>query len=405
MKILMIAPEPVIAPRGTPISVVQRLQALSSLGHEVDLLTYPMGGDFELPGVKIHRSPRVPGIGAVKPGPSWRKVVLDIFLFGKALRMLAGGRYDAIHSHEEAAFFAIAVAPLFGSKHIYDMHSSLPRQLLKFNYGRVRPLVGLFSMLEKWTLKRADVVITIDPELAAYVADTSPATPQVMIENLPIQAASNGKFPALDAGALRDRLRIDGKLPIVYTGNFAGYQGLDLLVDAADLVHRQNPDVVFVMVGGIPKRINYWREIVRMRGLEDSFRFVGMVDVEEIPAYLELAEILVSPRTGGTSFPLKIYTYMFSGKPIVATRVPSHTQVLDDTVSMLSGASKEEFASAIIQLASNPLLRSRLGRSAEDFVRHRCDTKNYRRRIEQVIHLVNGTAPAVIAAVEEAETI
>ncbi|MFV1857925.1 MAG: glycosyltransferase [Anaerolineales bacterium] len=387
----MIAPEPVMAPRGTPISVAQRLHALSMLGHKVELLTYPMGEHIEIPNVTVHRSARVPGISDIKPGPSWRKAVLDVFLFAKAIGLLARNRYDAIHSHEEAAFFATLMAPLFGVKHIYDMHSSLPRQLLNFTYGRVRPVVGLFFILERWTLRHADAVITIDPDLAAYVRGISPETPHVMIENLPVQATAYGDTPARDVNGLRDRLGINGKLPVVYTGNFAGYQGLDLLVDAAELVRLENPKVVFVMVGGIPQRIKYWKEVVRSRGLENDFKFVGTVDVRDVPSYLELAEILVSPRTEGTSVPLKIYTYMHSGKPIVATRVLSHTQVLDDSMSMLPAPSKQEFASAIIRLAGEPILRSRLGRSAADLVASRSNPADYLQRVDRVVHLLNGS--------------
>ena len=43
MHILMIAPEPFFEPRGTPFSEYHRLRALSSLGHTVDLVTYPCG--------------------------------------------------------------------------------------------------------------------------------------------------------------------------------------------------------------------------------------------------------------------------------------------------------------------------------------------------------------------------
>lgn len=387
----MIAPEPVMAPRGTPISVAQRLRALSSLGHEVDLLTYPLGEHIDIPRVAVHRSARVPGISDIKPGPSWRKIVLDVFLFAKAIAMLVRNRYDAIHSHEEASFFATLMAPRFGAKHVYDMHSSLPRQLLNFTYGRIRPLVGLFYLLERWTLRHADAVITIDPDLAAYVRGICPETPHVMIENLPVQVTANGNTPARDVNGLRDSLGINSKLPIVYTGNFAGYQGLDLLVEAAELVRRENSNVVFVMVGGIPRRIEYWKEMVRSRGLEDDFKFVGMVDVHDVPNYLELAEILVSPRTEGTQIPLKIYTYMHSGKAIVATRVLSHTQVLDDSVSMLPAPSKDEFASAILRLAAEPVLRSRLGRSAAEFVASRSNPTDYLQRVDRVVHLLNGS--------------
>ena len=302
MKILMIAPEPVMTPRGTPISVAQRLRGLSSLGHEVDLLTYPIGDPIEIPNVTIHRSLRLPGISDIKPGPSWRKAVLDVFLFAKAIVMLTRNHYDAIHSHEEAAFFATEMAPIFKTKHIYDMHSSLPRQLRNFVYGRIRPLVALFSLFEKWTLDHADAVITIDPDLAEYVSNTTPDTPHVMIENLPVQVAGNGNTPVHHVKVIRDKLGINGKLSIVYTGNFAGYHGLDLLIDAAELVSHDNPNVVFVMVGGIPHRIEYWKEVVRKRGLENEFKFVGAVDVHDVSSYLELADILVSPRTEARRF-------------------------------------------------------------------------------------------------------
>ena len=405
MKILMIAPAPVMTPRGTPISVAQRLRGLSSLGHEVDLLTYPIGDPIEIPNVTIHRSLRLPGISDIKPGPSWRKAVLDVFLFAKAIVMLTRNHYDAIHSHEEAAFFATAMAPIFKTKHIYDMHSSLPRQLRNFVYGRIRPLVALFSLFAKWTLDHADAVITIDPDLAEYVSNTTPDTPHVMIENLPVQVAGNGNTSVHHVKVIRDKLGINGKLSIVYTGNFAGYQGLDLLIDAAELVSHDNPNVVFVMVGGIPHRIEYWKEVVRKRGLENEFKFVGAVDVHDVSSYLELADILVSPRTEGTQVPLKIYTYMHSGKPIVATRMHSHTQVLDDSTSMLADPAKEEFAAAIGRLAADPELRDRLGRSAFNSVSVRSNFSDYVQNVDRIVHLLNGFEQVATTSVGTSENI
>ena len=66
MKILMLAPEPFFQPRGTPISVYFRLQALADLGHEVDLLTYHLGEDNAFSGVKIFRTPKLFFIRRIK---------------------------------------------------------------------------------------------------------------------------------------------------------------------------------------------------------------------------------------------------------------------------------------------------------------------------------------------------
>ncbi len=53
MRILMIAPQPFFEPRGAPLCIYQHIQALVTLGYEVDLVTYPFGNDVDLPGLKI----------------------------------------------------------------------------------------------------------------------------------------------------------------------------------------------------------------------------------------------------------------------------------------------------------------------------------------------------------------
>ena len=90
MKILMISPQPFFEPRGTPISVYQRLEALSALGHEIDLVTYHVGKDVEFPNVKIHRVREVKMIQHVRIGPSRAKILLDVLMFFKAIQHVVG---------------------------------------------------------------------------------------------------------------------------------------------------------------------------------------------------------------------------------------------------------------------------------------------------------------------------
>jgi len=171
MKILMIAPQPFFQPRGTPFSVLHRLKALSKLGYKVDLLTYHLGEDVEIDGVTIHRISQVPFVKTIAIGPSKRKVVLDLYVFVKAVRMLRRGHYDLIHSHEEAGFFATYLAKKFNTLHLYDMHSSLPQQLSNFKFTRSGLIRSTFEKLESHTIRNADAVITICPELFDYVKE------------------------------------------------------------------------------------------------------------------------------------------------------------------------------------------------------------------------------------------
>lgn len=387
MRILMIAPEPFLEPRGTPISVYQRVKGLASLGHTIDLLTYHVGQDVCIPGVRINRIPRVPFVNEVRVGPSWYKPLLDVLLVWKAIGLLLTRRYDIIHSHEEAAFFSVFLAFAFRTRHIYDMHSSLPRHLANFNYGNFRPIVKLFELLERLAIRTADATITIGTDLEQHVNDVHPAAEQMMIENMPVQDTT-GVVDQRSVDQLRERLTLEGRFTIVYTGTFERYQGLDLLLDSAKIVKGHHPNVSFLLVGGKPQQVDHWREAVHQRDLADCVHFVGTVPVDEVRAYMELGEILVSPRIEGLSVPLKIYSYLYSGKPIVATNIEAHTLVLDDTIAVLAAPTSDAFAAGIERLIQDHDLRQRLGRRSQQVAVEKYSAQAYLAKLAKIYEVV-----------------
>lgn len=359
----MLAPEPFFEPRGTPISVYLRLQLLSRLEHEVTLLTYHLGQGVELPCVRLHRIPNLRFITRVKAGPSWAKPLLDAMLLGLALKHLLTAKYDVIHTHEEAAFLGMLLAALFRKPHIYDMHSSLPRQLENFQFGSWRPLVKAFELLERWVLRTCHAVITVGADLEQIVRRVKPGARVLQLENLPVHAC--GIRVSLEAVAeLRSRLPLAGRLCVVYTGSLEPYQGLDLLLEGARIVARHEPAALFLWVGGRPDQVRAWRERVKASGLDAHVALVGAVPLAEALAYLETADVVVSPRRGGTTPPLKIYTYLASGKPIVATRSYPHTQVLSAASAILVEPTPEGLADGILKLAGDPALRQAMGAQA-----------------------------------------
>jgi glycosyltransferase involved in cell wall biosynthesis len=352
MHILMIAPEPFFEPRGTPFSEFHRIRALTSLGHTVDLVTYPFGRDVELPGLRITRSLKPPFVSRVRIGPSWAKVPLDALLSLTALRMALTRKYDAIHSHEEGGAIGIVLAGLLRKPHLYDMHSSLPQQISNFGYGRATWLASLFGWVERLMIKRSRVVIVICEDLDDTVKALKLPVPTVLIEN----AAGSGAAPSAGTGlAVRTSLGLPAAAPVVlYTGTFEAYQGLDLLFDAMTRVVAACPDARLVMVGGEPAQVEAARQAVKTRGLSDSVIFTGQRPAEEVPAYLDAATALVSPRSSGTNTPLKIYQYLRSGRPIVATRLRTHTQVLNDEVAILTPATADGLAAGLVQALTDP---------------------------------------------------
>jgi glycosyltransferase involved in cell wall biosynthesis len=386
MQILMISPQPFFQPRGTPFSILWRLKALASLGYKIDLLTYHLGQEIDLEGVRIFRIPKIPFIKNIKIGPSWSKIFLDLFIFIKAIFMLCKKRYDVIHSHEEAGFMSIILATIFKTKHIYDMHSSLPQQLKNFNRFNYKVFYKLFKILERLTINKSDAIITICPDLRNYVSKINSQKFHILIENIPEDSMGlAGGSPAVSR--LKEQYSLNNKSVVLYTGTFEPYQGLEMLIDGIPLVAQEFPGkVVFVLVGGTETQVASLRERAIKNQVEEYVLFTGTVPPEDIPYYLEIAHILVSPRIEGSNTPLKIYSYLRSGKPIIATNLYTHTQVLNPEVALLVEPTKDAFAQGIIHLLRDSKLRDKLANNAAQLAHERYSYGEYLRRTEEIYH-------------------
>ena len=193
----MLAPEPFFEPRGTPFSEYHRIKALVEQGHHVDLVTYPIGANVDLPNLRIIRSVAMPFVKKVPIGPSATKAFLDVLLAVTALRQAMKQSYDAIHSHEEAGILGVWLSRRLGIPHLYDMHSSLPQQLSNFAFSKSRLLLGAFSFMERLVIRRSKAVIVICPQLEETVRAIDADVPTVLIENAP----GSGDAPQEGAGA------------------------------------------------------------------------------------------------------------------------------------------------------------------------------------------------------------
>lgn len=356
----MVAPQPFFRARGTPFSVLHRIRALLRSGHSVDLLTYPFGEDINLPGLRIFRVRRPPFVHDVKIGPSLAKLLLDVPLYLAVARALRSERYDVLHSHEEAAFFGMRLARKHSVRHVYDMHSSLPNQLANFQAYNLGVLRELFQWFENRVLRTCDGVITICSELAEIAARQCGSTPHMMIEN----TADDSKVFGRTKEDVRAKLDLQNKRIVLYTGTFEPYQGLDVLLKGFARVSATYFDAHLLMVGGERAQVEHYTRAARALDLGRSVTFVGTVHPSRIPAFLEAADIIVSPRSRGKYTPLKIYNYLRARRPLVATDLFTHTQTLDSRVALLVPATDEGLASGIERLLQDRALGKRLADAA-----------------------------------------
>ncbi|MBO0794829.1 MAG: glycosyltransferase family 4 protein, partial [Ktedonobacteraceae bacterium] len=364
MRILMIAPEPFLEPRGTPFSVYHRIQALIELGHEVDLVTYPLGREVKLRGLNICRTPLLPFINGVRIGPSLAKVPLDALLFLTAMRRLSKRRYYYIHTHEEAGAMGVILGAIFGCKHLYDMHSDLAQQMSNFSFTRSRLLIRAVAAVQRWIVRKADVVIAICSDLKKAAEQMAPGKPIYLIENVAVDES----LPAVgeeEVERLRERLQLSDGPVLLYTGTLEHYQGIDLLLQSAVQVLQEMPEAQYVLVGGHTPQIRRYKKKAQKLGIEQSVHFLGQRPVEEMPQYTALADILLSPRSEGTNTPLKLYTYLRSGKPVLATSIYSHTQLLTPETALLVEPTAEDLASGSLELLRDPQKAREIGERAK----------------------------------------
>jgi glycosyltransferase involved in cell wall biosynthesis len=388
----MIAPEPFFEPRGTPFSEFHRIRALIALGHQVDLVTYPFGEDVTMPGLRVFRALRPPFVRRVRIGPSFAKIPLDALLAVSVVRRAFSARYDAVHSHEEGGLIGVAVAALRGVPHLYDMHSSLPQQLGNFDFTGSRLMRRIFVAVERLMIRRSRVVIVICPTLEDTVREIDPHARTVLIENAP--GSADEEATREQAAAVRRQFGVSPSTPLVlYTGTFEAYQGLDLLFAAMAIVGRSRPDARLLLAGGKPDQVARARDAARAAGADAAVIFAGERPAAEIPAYLLAGDVLVSPRSRGTNTPLKIYQYLRSGKPIVATRLLTHTQVLSDETAVLTGASPAEFAAGILDALTDSARAADVGRQARRLAETKYSYDAYLERTRQACAALMSTAP------------
>lgn len=399
MNILVVAPQPFFTPRGTPFSVYHRTRIACELGHRVDLLTYGEGADVEIPGCRILRIPAFRWLGPVRVGPSLKKVFLDCFMAVWTFALMLRRRYDVVHAHEEAVAWCRWLKPLFRFRLVYDMHSSLPQQLLNFRFTRSRIIYSIFDKLERSAVGASDAVVTICPALSIHASTMADSGKIVLIENSlfdPVQLAGSeqGRDSTDDiadrAGAADEWVHSRNAEQIIsYAGTLEFYQGIDLLLEAFSVVSRQMPDSGLLIIGGTEQEVAGFSDAAERLSLGNAVHFAGRLPPSETQRLVAITGVAISPRVAGNNTPLKIYQLMAEGIPVVATRIESHTQILNSDIAILSEPSSQGLADAMI-LALRDRQRSReIGERARQWYNEHYSRAVYTSKMIKLLSLVS----------------
>jgi glycosyltransferase involved in cell wall biosynthesis len=180
----------------------------------------------------------------------------------------------------------------------------------------------------------------------------------------------------------------------MYVGNLEVYQGVGLLLEAFATAARHGCQASLVVVGGKPADVAAHQVMAASLGIDDRTRFLGPKPLLETGALVGGADVLVSPRITGVNTPMKIYAYLNAGKPILATDIESHSQVLTDQIAVLAPPSSERLAEAICRLANDPDLRRQLGERAARVAREKYSQDAFAATVRRLCQLIESQTAA-----------
>lgn len=226
---------------------------------------------------------------------------------------------------------------------------------------------------ERAIFQVADRIVTVSENASrgVYAAGAPPFSVRVVpngveIDRFSVAAATALPFPP-------------DSFVIAFVGQFYPWHGVQFLAEAFAIVHGQRPASRLLLVGD-GEQSALVREILARAGVADATYMPGVVGRDEVPGLLAASDVVVSPHAHDDKFvgsPIKLFEYMASGRPIVASDMAQLRTVLDHdrTALMVPPSNPTAIAEALVRLHDDPPLRDRLGAaaSAEARARHSWD--------------------------------
>lgn len=296
--------------------------------------------------------------GAFRVRPFWGVPVSPLELerpvHGLLQTALWGGRYDVIHTRSRSTLWTA---------------SHLGRPVVFETYRRLATTAPRFAaVLARASYRRGFLgVVTHSQESADSLA--SAGVRQERIRVLHNGWDPRSMTPRLERAEARARLGLDPARPlVVYTGNVQRAKGLDSVLALA----ARTPEVGYVIVGGQPAHLEELRAEIDRRGLA-NVATPGWFPATELPPWMFAADVLIIPPTAGplerhgrTVLPMKVFSYLAAGRPILAPDLPDNREVLADGVNarLVPADDTEAAVAALRGLLGDAALAGRLGEGA-----------------------------------------
>ena len=354
----MVAACPFPAPRGTPTRILRLAEGVASYGHSVHVATYHLGEPFETNQFSIHRIGNDARYRRLEAGPSYRKLWVDFKLSRLIKQLLAEQHFDVIHAHHYEGLLAALIGSAGrGMPIVYDAHTLAGVELADYPLGlptATKRWIG--RQLDRRLPKSADWCVTASRTLADELVNNG-AVPASRVTTVANGVESQHFSDVQRKAPMRDRKQL------IFTGNLAPYQGVDILVDAFAALCERRDDTELLILTDDP--VDALRQSVTNRGIGDRVEFASGT-FQELPGWLAAADIAVNPRIRCDGVPQKLLNYMAAGCPIVSFTGSSKHLTDGESALLVDKSDPHAFMTAIDRLLDAPELAATLGRNARE---------------------------------------
>ncbi|MCP5248699.1 MAG: glycosyltransferase, exosortase A system-associated [Candidatus Accumulibacter sp.] len=347
------------------------LREQRALGWQTVQLTTPKQGagsalQEEVDGWLFHRTPNAQGSG----------LLTQMRLTARRLSELAAATGpDLIHAHSPVlnALPSLWVGRRRRLPVVYEMRASWEDAAV--DHGTTvegSPRYRVSRALESLALGRADQVTTICEGLRGDIASRGIAPERITVIPNAVDV-SLFRFGVEPDAALRRSLGLDGAIVLGFAGSFYGYEGLDLLIEAARQMLPRQPKLRVLLVGGGPQEAKLKAQAAAA-GLQDHVVFTGRVAHAEVQRYYELIDVLAYPRLAirltELVTPLKPLEAMAQGRMFVASDVGGHRELVrhGETGFLFPAGDPAALAAALEEVLARRSLWPQIAAQARRFV-------------------------------------
>lgn len=368
-------------------SNIHILELLRNLNKYTDVVLFAPGqkGIEHVSGIKY--VPVIDNKYLVQPSYEF---MLSFYLLYSCIR----NRPEVLYLRQNSfPFFPIALCKTLKIPSIIEVNGLVMDELnvsnsKSFAY-RVFSYLALRS--ERFNYKYCDRIVSVTDKLKDELVKlySVPAEKITVINN----GANTDIFKPLDKKHVRDRLKLDNsKKYICFVGNLAAWQGVEFLVYSAPYILEKCPDVRFLVVGDGAMK-DKLLDIASEIGVSDKFTFTGRIPYEDVPLYINAADVCVAPfikdrnsKIGLSA--LKTYEYLACGKPIVASNIPGVKELIDLSGGGISVPSEDprELANSVVKLISDQKMRDTMGEQGRKYVIENHSWDGVARKILDICH-------------------